>query len=217
MYLAKFDQKFHLRLILRSLGIFEKFIVRIHAHLKIGLFKYQKEGSAVKEKMKGKRKNRHPKRRGRILAQYSGFKGARKKGLLCLGPDVRLPDQGDADKPPDLQGIGIFEGELAFIGFAFPRVVDESSLPEIFSRVNESPNDIHAQDRPFPLGSIGILPVDLGFSGHTLGVIGWVVGFFQHDDFPTIFSFTGINLDLGVLFLIPPFCHDGIWLLGSGR
>ena len=139
---------------------------------------YQNEGKAVKRKMKGRGKNRCRKKRCPILPPFSRCDGAKRQGLFYLGPDVRLPDQGDADEAPDLQGIGIFQGEFALVGLAFPRVVDESSLPEIFSGMGESPNDIHTQDRPLPFGSLGILPVDLGFSGHALGVIGWVVGFF---------------------------------------
>jgi len=83
--------------------------------------------------MKGKRKNRRPKKRRPIFLSFSRFTGDWWESLFYSGPDIRLPDEGDADEAADLKGVRIFEGEFALVGLAFPGVVDKPSLPEIFS------------------------------------------------------------------------------------
>ena len=90
---------------------------------------YQNEWMAVKRKMKGERKNRGGRKERPIFHPFLRGDGAKREKLFYPGPDIRLPNQGDADEPPDLQGIRIFEGELAFVGLAFTRIVNEPSVP----------------------------------------------------------------------------------------
>lgn len=93
------------------------------------ILNYQNKWRAVKRKMKGKRKNRDRKKGRPIFPPFSRFTGDWWESLFYSGPDICLPDEGDADEAADLKSVRIFEGEFALVGLAVPGVVDESSVP----------------------------------------------------------------------------------------
>ena len=95
----------------------------------ITILNYQFLGEVVKKKMKGKRKNRRPKKRRPIFSPFLRFNGGLRESLFYPGPDICLPDEGDTDEAADLKSVRIFEGEFALVGLAVPGVVDKSSVP----------------------------------------------------------------------------------------